>query len=170
MLVTSNINKTLTDKLSLFRAIIFLIPHLWFLGNLNSQNNESLVQALADSAQQFNDHRSLPYLDRAFNICNDFKCEDSTLARLYQRKSVAYYLAVIDFDKSLAYTDSAIMYYENAYGSDHLITANSYFNRGAIQSSLGKLAPAKSSIEIALEKLMLNNTISSAVQDSIKLH
>ena len=82
------------------------------------QSADSLAHMLADEAEKRNNASSLPLLDEAFALCAQENCADSTIARLYQRRSVAVYLAQIDNDLSLTYTDSAIYYYEKAFGSE----------------------------------------------------
>jgi len=118
-----------------------------------------LAHALADKAEEFNNKESLPYLEEAFNLCAELGCADSTIARLYQRKSVTYYLGFSEFNTSLLYTDSAIYYYQLAYGQNNLITANSYFNKGAIQTSIGRYSEAKKSIEDAINFLNANEEL-----------
>ena len=93
-----------------------------------TQSADFTAQALADEAEKFNNEESLPFLDEAFALCRHQGCADSTIARLYQRKSVAVYLAQLNNDLSLSYTDSAIYFYEKAFGSERLITANSYYS------------------------------------------
>ncbi|MGH1433410.1 MAG: CHAT domain-containing protein [Lewinella sp.] len=123
------------------------------LTSIHGQSADSLAHVLADKAEKINNKGSLPFLDEAFSLCAKLGCADSTIARLYQRKSVAYYLGFREFDTSLNYTDSAIYYYQLAYGKNHIITINSYYNKGAIQSSIGRYTEAKQSIGEAISFL-----------------
>ena len=135
-----------------------------------SQSTDSLAHHLADKAEKLNNEQSLTFLSEAFALCNTSVCADSTIARLFQRASVAYYLAQIDNNISLSYTDSAIYYYTKAYGRNHLITANSYYNKGAIQSSLGDYVSARVNVEIAINYLTGVTEVSSLNTDSIALN
>ena len=135
-----------------------------------AQSADSLAHTLADKAEKLNNEKSLPFLDQAFALCAQQGCADSTIARLYQRKSVAIYLAQIDNDLSLIYTDSAIFFYEKAFGAERLITANSYYNKGVILSSLGQYLAGKPCIEEAIQKLGSNTELPVAITDSIRLN
>ncbi|MEL6837558.1 MAG: hypothetical protein AAFP77_31405, partial [Bacteroidota bacterium] len=156
--------------------ILRYFPRTWmiwlscfFYTSAFTQSADSLAHILADRAEEFNNEKSLPFLDEAFELCAQKKCADSTMARLYQRKSVATYLAQIDNDLSLVYTDSAIFFYEKAFGAGRLITANSYFNKGVILSALGQNLTAKPFFEAAIQKLGSNTESPQLVLDSIEL-
>ena len=135
-----------------------------------SQSTDSLAHHLADKAEKLNNEQSLTFLSEAFALCNTYVCADSTIARLFQRASVAYYLAQIDNNISLSYTDSAIYYYTKAYGQNHLITANSHYNKGAIQSSLGDYVSARVNVEKAINYLTGVTEVNNLNTDSIALN
>lgn len=133
-----------------YRMCVIGLSCFYFSATI-AQSADSLAHTLADQAEVYNNEKSLPLLDAALMLCTNRGCADSTIARLYQRKSVALYLAQVDFDLSLAYTDSAILFYEKAFGAQRLITANSYYNKGAILSSLGRTSNGKPYIEKAIQ-------------------
>ena len=154
----------------ILRAIVGLIAIIFPCDNLKTQSIDSLVHSLADKAQEFNNQKSIPYLEEAFNICNNYGCADSTIARLYQRKSVATYFSGDNYQLALRYTDTAIYYYELEFGNKHIITANSYFNKGAIQAHLGMVYNAKKSVDSAIKILELIDRKDLPSKDSILLN
>jgi CHAT domain-containing protein len=149
-------------------SLVFIF-YFFYTSSILSQSVDSLAHALADKAEKINNKGSLPLLKEAFSLCIQNECADSTIARLYQRKSVAYYFGFVDFDLSISYTDSAIHYYQLAYGKNHIITANSYFNKGVIQASLGRYSEAKPIVETAIKLLNNVHFPSSEKRDSFQL-
>ncbi|WP_020536623.1 CHAT domain-containing protein [Lewinella cohaerens] len=158
-------NKNIVKKRKIFLLII--CPFICF-NLLQGQSTDSLAHDLADKAEKINNIESFPFLEKAFELCHNYSCADSTMARLYQRKSVATFYGLNDFDLALSYTDTAIHFYELAHGKDHIITVNSYYNKGVIQSLIGHYSLAKHSIENAINFLSLIDELEE--KDSISLN